>query len=208
MRFKGIDLVQMVEKYDMKIRGVIHVGAHHGEENKFYRDLGIKNRIYFEPGSQNFISLKRHISGYHPKIQKALGNENKMVFLNLDIENGGMSNSILKPKEHLTLYPNIHFGEPELVEMIRLDDSGLDLTGFNLIVIDVQGYELEVFKGAAKTLENIDYIISEINKIELYEDGATVDQVVAFLSSYGFKLVEEVWDKHGWGDGLFIKTKI
>ena len=198
----------MVEKYDMKISGVLHIGAHHGEENKFYRDLGLKNRIYFEPGSKNFVTLKKHIAGYHPKYQIALGNENKDVMLNLDADNNGMSNSILKPKLHLTKYPNIHFNNSEIVKMRRLDDLELDLTIFNLIVIDVQGYELEVFKGAAKTLGQIDYIVSEINKEELYEGGTTIGQLLEFLTPYGFKLVEQLWTDQGWGDGLFIKTKI
>jgi hypothetical protein len=78
---------------------------------------------------------------------------------------------------------------------------------YNMINIDVQGYELEVFKGAEKTLEHIDYIISEINNVHLYENGALLPELIDFLSQYNFKLVEEDWAGGTWGDGLFIKIK-
>ena len=77
----------------------------------------------------------------------------------------------------------------------------------NMINIDVQGYELEVFKGGEKTLEHIDYIFSEINNVHLYENGTLLSELIDFLSKYNFKLVEESWDGVTWGDGFFIKIK-
>jgi hypothetical protein len=73
------------------------------------------------------------------------------------------------------------------------------------MIIDVQGYEMEVFKGAKKTLENVDYIMSEINRAEVYKDCAKLEELITFLKPYGFELVEESWDGITWGDGLFIK---
>lgn len=89
--------------------------------------------------------------------------------------------------------------------MARLDDLGIDFRGYNFISIDVQGYELEVFKGGEKTLRHIEYIMAEINRDELYENCARVEQLVEFLAPYGFELVEEAWAGGSWGDGLFIK---
>jgi folate-dependent tRNA-U54 methylase TrmFO/GidA len=117
----------------------------------------------------------------------------------------GESNSILKPNLHLKQYPTITFNNVEEVDLIRLDDSGLDLTDYNFINIEVQGYELEVFKDSLKSLENIDYIMSEINKEELYEGCAKIDELVEFLKGYRFELIEYNWDGVTWGDGLFIK---
>jgi hypothetical protein len=56
-------------------------------------------------------------------------------------------------------------------------------------------------------LENIDIIISEINKEHLYKNGALVNELIDFLSVYGFRLVEETWAGGNWGDGLFLKIK-
>ncbi|HLG90826.1 MAG TPA: FkbM family methyltransferase [Candidatus Saccharimonadales bacterium] len=202
---KVLNLRNLVAKYSMNIKGVIHIGAHFGEENRLYDVLDIKNRIFFEPLSSNFSVLNERLKGKFPTVKKALGNENKKVTMFVEKENKGQSSSILKPVLHLVQYPHIKFGETEIVDMVRLDDSGIDFAKYNFISIDVQGYELEAFKGAEKTLKHIDYIVSEINRDELYEDCARVEQLVEFLALHGFELVEEAWVGGSWGDGLFIR---
>lgn len=204
---KVLDLRKLVVKYQMGIKGVIQIGAHFGEENRLYDVLDIKNRIFFEPLNANFSVLEKRIGGKFPLIKKALGNANKKVSMFVEKDNRGQSSSVLKPALHLTQYPQIKFEATELVEMARLDDLGIDFSQYNFISADAQGYELEVFRGGAKTLENIDYIVSEINRAELYENCARVGQLVEFLTPYGFKLVEEVWAGGTWGDGLFIKKR-
>ena len=67
--------------------------------------------------------------------------------------------------------------------MFRLDDLALDLSKYNFMNIDVQGYELEVFKGAFETLKNIDYIISEVNQDEVYEGCPHVSELDKYLPS-------------------------
>jgi hypothetical protein len=78
---------------------------------------------------------------------------------------------------------------------------------YNFINMDVQGYELEVMRGAMNTLDKIDYIISEVNKEELYENCVRVDRLDNFLSKFGFKRVETNWEGVTWGDALYIKDK-
>jgi hypothetical protein len=137
----------------------------------------------------------------------ALGNENKSMSMYVETANSGQSSSILKPVIHLQQYPHIKFDNTEEVEMRRLDDMDLDVQNFNFINIDVQGYELEVFKGGVKTLENIDFIMSEINRDEVYENCTKIDELTDFLSKFGFEFVEQTWDGGTWGDGFFIKNK-
>ena len=52
-----ITLDGLVKKYNMKIVGVLHVGAHYGEEVKDYIDHGIKNLCFFEPLSKSLEIL-------------------------------------------------------------------------------------------------------------------------------------------------------
>ena len=197
---KILDLKKLVDIHDMNIKGVIHIGAHFGEENRIYDALNIKNRIFFEPLDSNFHVLEKRLGGRFPLVKKALGNENKKVTMFVERDNKGQSSSILKPALHLVQYPHIKFDETEVVEMARLDDLGIDFRGYNFISIDVQGYELEVFKGGEKTLRHIEYIMAEINRDELYENCARVEQLVEFLAPYGFELVEEAWAGGSWGD--------
>lgn len=202
-----LNLYSIVNKYNMKINGVLHIGAHFGEENDVYNNLGIEKRIFFEPLSSNFRVLKNNIGENYTLMNIALGNENKKISMNVETANSGQSSSILNPILHLIQYPHIKFETTEDVDMKRLDDLDIDLSSFNFINIDVQGYELEVFRGAEKTLHNIDYIMSEINRDEVYQNCARIEQLIDFLSPYGFELVEQTWDGGTWGDGFFIKNK-
>jgi hypothetical protein len=49
--------------------------------------------------------------------------------------------------------------------------------------------------------------MSEINRDEVYENCAKINELVEFLKPYGFELVEQDWAGNTWGDGLFIKIK-
>jgi len=202
-----LDFKNLYEKYNMNVRGVLHIGAHYGEEHNIYKNFGIPNIAYFEPLIKNFNVLKQNIKDESLLFNFALGNQNKKIEMFVESANNGQSSSILEPKIHLSQYPHIVFNQKEIVEMKRLDDLDINLSDFNLINIDVQGYELEVFKGSEKTLESIDYIISEINRDEVYHGCAKIDELIDFLSLFGFELVEENWAGNTWGDGFFIKNK-
>lgn len=203
-----LDLINLNKKYNLDIRGVLHIGAHYGEENHIYDKLNINNRVYFEPLQSNFDKLKENVGDKHLLIKKALGNEEKKMTMYVENANKGQSSSLLKPVLHLQQYPHIKFNDVEEVDMVRLDDLDLNFDNYNFINIDVQGYELEVFKGAIKTLDKIDYIMSEINRDEVYENCAKIEQLIDFLNPLGFKLVETTWDGITWGDGFFIKEKL
>lgn len=203
-----LDFKKLYKKYNMKIDGVIHIGAHYGQEYLLYKELNIKNISFFEPLKKNFSVLENNIPiDEHIKLYNfALGRENKNVSMYVESINNGQSSSILKPKLHTEQYKNIIFNEIEEVEMKRLDDINL-VYKHNFINIDVQGYELEVFNGSKETLKNIDYIISEVNRAELYENNVFVDKLDEFLKDYNFLRVETSWDGITWGDALYIKKE-
>jgi len=193
----------------MNVRGIVHIGAHYGEEIQEYVDNGIQNITVFEPLSKNFNILSQRMQNVNADIQGhqvALGSKkgNATMFLS---SNEAQSSSILKPKQHLELHPDVSFNGTEQVEVSLLDDY--DIGESNFINIDVQGYELEVFKGGKKTLEKVDYIYCEVNRGEVYEGNAMVEELDEFLSSYGFERVETKWPEtyYTWGDALYIKKE-
>jgi FkbM family methyltransferase len=200
-----LDFDHLVSKYEMKIKGVLHIGAHYGQEHGLYKRHGIENISYFEPLQNNFEKLQENVVDGSNLYRVALGNENKKTKMFVETVNQGMSSSILEPKVHLTQYPYIKFESTEEVDMKRLDDMGIDDKKYNMIVIDVQGYELEVFKGSSNFLKKIDYIFSEINRDEVYENCVRVEELSDFLSSYGFELSEHNWVGGSWGEALYIK---
>jgi FkbM family methyltransferase len=202
-----LDFNKIYNKYNLNVKGVLHIGAHHGQEDIIYRNKNIKNIMYFEPLSKNFNILESKVPKGTILHKLALGNIVGEITMYVESSNQGMSSSVLKPAHHLIQYPHIIFDKTEKVKIDKLDNIEFNRKDYNCVNIDVQGYELEVFKGAEKTLEHIDYIISEINNVNLYENGALLEDIVNFLSKYNFKLVEESWDGVTWGDGFFIKIK-
>lgn len=203
-----LDFKELIKKYNLDISGIIHIGAHYGEEYRLYRDSGIAKLCFFEPLKENFKKLSLNVTDDQTiLVNKALGSEIKKITMNVEIANNSQSSSILKPKHHLIQYPHIQFNKTEEVEMITLDSfiKENNLKGYNFINIDVQGYELEVFKGALETLKNVDCIISEVNRAEMYEGCASVYEIDDYLSSYRFERVETSWEGVTWGDALYIK---
>ncbi|WP_295886424.1 FkbM family methyltransferase [uncultured Thiohalocapsa sp.] len=57
-----------------------------------------------------------------------------------------------------------------------------------LLKIDVQGFELEVLKGATDLLPHIDAIYVEASYVELYEGQALREEIERFLTEAGFSL--------------------
>jgi len=203
-----LNFEKLITKYHLNIQGVIHIGAHYGEEYELYNHCGIDKQLWFEPLESNFNVLKNMIGNINDIILEkyALGNENKEMQMYVETVNRSQSSSLLKPKIHLTQYPMIKFDKTENVQMTRLDDYLQDKDyDYNFINIDVQGYELEVFKGAEKTLQNIDYIISEINRAELYENCVQSYELDIFLGQFGFRRVETDFVGGTWGDAFYIK---
>jgi FkbM family methyltransferase len=200
-----LDLKNLIKKYDINIKGVIHIGAHFGQEFKTYENLNIKNIMFFEPLPNNFFNLKNNVGDGAILINKALGNFVGNVEMNVEEANNGMSSSILKPKLHLEQYPWITFNDKVMVEIDKLDNYIGESENYNFINIDVQGYELEVFKGGSNFLNHVNYIMTEVNNSELYENCAKVKELDDYLSTYDFERVETAWDGVTWGDALYIK---
>jgi FkbM family methyltransferase len=197
----------MVQKYNMDVKGIIHVGAHRGQEIEDYINCGVQDIILFEPLSLNFKILEQNVGDSNANIsghQVALGNEEKMVTMYLS-DNDQMSSSILKPKKHLQNHPTVHFYGTEEVEMKRLDSFSEETQGFNFINMDVQGYELEVLKGGSETLKHIDYVYCEVNRDEVYENNAYIEELDDYLTNYNMERVETDWSGGIWGDALYVR---
>lgn len=191
----------------MNITGIVHVGAHYGEEICDYIANGVSDIILFEPLSDNFNILEKNVKNLNANIvghQVALGSipGNATMYVS---SNEKQSSSILKPKIHLTQYTDILFDEKETVEVNLLDNYETDTCNF--LNMDVQGYELEVLKGGIKTLEHIDYVYCEVNRDEVYENNAYIEDIDKFLLDLNFERVVVEWTGGTWGDALYIKNK-
>lgn len=200
-----LNLDNLKQKYDLKIKGVLHIGAHVGQEFGTYERLGIDNVMFFEPIPSTFQRLKENVGDKAILVNTALGNMIGEVEMFTETVNQGQSSSVLEPEHHLVQHPNIQFDGRQRVAITKLDTFIEDKDKYNFINIDVQGYELEVFKGGAEYLKTIDYVMTEVNRAELYKGCARIEELDAFLGGYGFERVETTWDGGTWGDAFYVK---
>ena len=201
-----LNFKDIVKKYNMSIKGVLHIGAHFGQEINLYEECNIKNLMFFEPVPITFKKLNENIGNRAILVNTALGNIEGEIEMFIETSNEGQSSSILEPDFHLIQHPSITFPEKIKVSITKLDNFIEQKDNFNFINVDVQGYELEVFKGGADFLNHIDYIISEVNRADLYKKCARIDDLDEFLEKYRFKRVETDWAGNTWGDALYIKN--
>lgn len=206
-----LNLTDLIQKYSLKITGVIHVGAHHGEEVPEYHRNGIKNIMLIEPCRAAYQYLRNKFRGHHHIDLRncacaATDGEAEMY---TETANKGQSNSLLQPMKHLHHYPDIQFTGKEKVDVRRLDTIVGDTDKYNMINMDVQGAEGYVIIGGKQTLDCIDYVYTEVNDdaAMLYKNATKISDLDELLK--GFVRVETSWTEQGWGDALYIrKTKI
>jgi FkbM family methyltransferase len=196
------------DSYDFSdVRGVIHVGAHHGQEYGDYLETfgqDIKTH-WFEPLHEAYVVLEANLLNKPGTVlyNCALGPEETKMKIWEDSGNGGQSSSLMRPKDHLTQWDHITFAQTSEVDVKILDSFAI--RDANVLVIDAQGYELEVLKGAKETLDTIDHVFCEINSKEMYEGCPSLFDLDCFLGEHGFVLREDWWTSDNWGDAYWSR---
>lgn len=208
-----IPLKEILLKYNLNIKGVIQVGAHWAEEHDIYVGLGISEMIYIEPCKDAFSVLVNKF-GSEPNqriilINCACGELEDEMEMYVSNDNQGQSNSILKPNLHIRQHPEVRFTEKEKVKVFPLDDIMMYGNYYNLLVLDVQGAEGLVLKGAIETLKHIDCIYTECNRGQTYEGNMEIDEMDKYLKPFGFARIETYWPSENWtwGDCIYLKIK-
>ena len=77
------------------------------------------------------------------------------------------------------------------VTIQRLADYVIEssIAAIDLLKLDVQGYELEVLRGAEEILPRTEWIYTEAQFQELYEGGPMFTDIARFLNAHDFDLV-------------------
>lgn len=166
----------LIANTQVNVRHIIHVGAHQGQEVTFYRGLRTKHITLVEPIPEWARFLKRE-------------------YLDLDVVQGACSDQpgegklhVLNPTLASTLVdpgPKEQVDKVVTVPVFTLEDLAQDYrVPPNIAVIDVQGKELDVLKGAK--LEDLDMIVVETCTVPDPVIASNYDDVVDFLEDRGF----------------------
>lgn len=204
-----IDFRKLFPRYNIKPKGVLHVGANVGEEAPVYDELGIKDVVWIEGNPDLIPKLVQNTKAYkHGVILACIGDvEGKEVNFNVS-NNAGQSSSILELGTHKIAHPEVHYTESFLTKTRRIDvlfDS-IGLGEIDFLNIDLQGAELMALRGMGELLHQFKWAYLEVNKADLYKGCALVEDIDMYMLGFGFKRVETLWcGNTGWGDALYIK---
>jgi FkbM family methyltransferase len=203
-----LNFQQLIDKYKVKSNGVIHCGAHFGEEHKDYIEAGIQDIVFIEPCRKAFDELMRRFL-HSPRVRlfnMACGDEpgTSIMYTGDNTINKGQSNSLLKPLKHLDIHPTVEFTDEEEVNVDRLDRFGLIGGPYDMLVMDCQGYEGHVLRGAKNILKQINWVYSEVNSGEVYENCTQVAELDTLL--HEFERVETgQWVGGMWSDAFYVR---
>lgn len=180
------------DEFLKKISGVIHIGANIGHEINLYDQFSLKV-FWVEPIPKIFNVLENNIAPF--PLQKAVKNLLSDVD-GQDIEfkianNDGCSSSMLDIAQHADIWPEVHFTESIKLKTLTLNtlvkQQKLEMNDYQALVMDTQGTELLVLKGASEVLRNFKYIKTEAPDFEAYAGCCLVNDLTAFLDGQGFK---------------------
>jgi len=196
------------DKYITTRKGVLHVGAHEGQERDWYLKQGFTRVIWFEPNTEVCRTLQRNIMDYPNQICFNIGIHDELSEATLHLSsNNGESSSILELGTHAKSHPNVKYVGEQRIQLMRMDDFLIwgcyDIEEFNFLNIDVQGVELNVLKSFGDMLECIDYIYMEVNAEEVYKGCALLPVVDEYLRRYGFLRMAMQMTKANWGDAFY-----
>lgn len=206
---------QCIETIGKPIKGVIHIGAHRGQEAKDYYNNGVREVLWVEANKKMMKHLYDETCNIPMKSKYfcATLSDKDDENVTLNITNNEQSTSILELGTHATMYPNITVTERIQVKTKKFETlwrenvSQIDLDRYDFINLDVQGAELKVLKGFGKIFNNVPFkaIYTEINFEHVYENCCLVDELDEFLEQYGFVRRLTANPEGTWGDSLYVR---
>jgi FkbM family methyltransferase len=179
------------DSFFKKIDGVIHVGANEGQERFYYQKCGL-NVIWVEPIPTVYAQLEENIknipsqTAYQYLLTDADDNDVEFQI----IGDNGESSSIFELADHQDVWPEIKQIESMQMKSTTLNTvvqrECIDIKKYQGLVIDTQGSELLVLRGAEKILHNFSYIKAEAANFNAYEGCCRIEELIQYLRQFDF----------------------
>jgi FkbM family methyltransferase len=192
LRFTKSKLRRDPDRYLRRTSGVIHVGANTGQERTLYEKYGLRV-IWIEPIPEIFETLKANLQS-HPRqsaFQYLVTDKDDAEYAFHVSNNSGASSSILDLKLHKDIWPEVSYDKTitlrstTLVSLLK--NEHIDTTDYDALIMDTQGSELLVLKGAAPVLHMFRFIKTEVSDFESYAGGCQLRDIDLFLKEHGFE---------------------
>ena len=160
---------------------IFDVGAYSGEFAKLCRKIWpLAKLTCFEVLPHRVAELRRWCDqdGNAIIIESLMGAKSNRAVPFHEMET---ASSVLE--EHTPQAAPVRFYPMQTIDEI-VELKGIEAPNF--LKLDVQGYELEVLKGALKTLPQVSAVLAEVNLIDIHRGAPLLDELVLFMRDIGF----------------------
>ena len=186
--------IKVIKKMNIGEHIIVDVGGATGATAKIFSQYFQNTKIWiFEPIEENYRKLQSLSSENNNFIiiPKAAGNKKGKTTLNIASRITSSSLFALNPDKDSKFFSEIlKTEETKEIEITTLDDALPKDKHISILKLDVQGYELEVLKGASEVLTNIILIILEMNNHDGYQGAPKYYEVDKYLRENNFVLFD------------------
>lgn len=178
----------LLDFFLLQSQGVLHVGAHTGQEASFYSRFNLPV-IWVEGNPAVFDELKNNVSVFGQRAVLALISENDKERVPFYLTSNNSESASLFPLAEKHAWMKLENTGSVSLETRRLDKlfSESEIQKFDFWVIDVQGSELQVIRSAGKFLQNFcHFALIEVSTDKFYFGGSSWSDVVKEMNRQGF----------------------
>lgn len=181
----------LLERQGFTPRGILDVGAYHGEFSVFARQVFRDTAVLMvepQPKKREFLDALAQQLGGDVAVRCCLCGDHArpaVVFHQLATPFGSTGSSI---------YPEMSDFPREVLSlpMRTVDELVAELPGrrFDLMKVDVQGAELDVLRGARTTLAQVEVLVIELSLHSVNRGSPLLAEVVDELDALGFAMFD------------------
>jgi|TARA_B110000093_G_scaffold168307_1_gene195325 FkbM family methyltransferase len=170
---------------------IIDIGSNKGQFILLMEQIFPNKIVYsFEPiieminKQKKFFKYKKNITFHNLALGSSICSKEFLITSRMD------SSSFLKVASNTNKSKNYSVIEKRDIKVSTLDEILLNEIFLYplLIKMDVQGYELEVLKGAKNLLKKTDYLLLEVSENEMYQNQPTEKIIIEYLKDLNFEI--------------------
>lgn len=185
-------------------KSVIHVGAHLGQDQGEYEKLGIERIFWCEADSECAEIIRQKNPNSHVIEGLFWSEPNKTI--DFWIMQDRAQNSVFDPQSNATPLKKIK----RTTTTLDVEFERLKIPSPILLVLDVQGSEIQVLSGAHHLLRLSKYVICEITeKSTMSQFSVNKADVESILKRFGYRSSIRRWSHtREYFDILFMKASL
>lgn len=199
---------------------VFDIGANRGQYARRLLRSGYRNKlISFEPIAKAFQALKHNANKFNNWEAYHLGVGSQSGNLAINVSENVYSSSVLEVTEtSIGAAPDSKIMREERISMTTLNEffKSHQINSQKIYLkLDVQGFELEVLKGASEVLSQVIAIQVELSTTPLYKGSPLYLDVITYLKNLNFDLFSVLPEFRNPNsgrllqfDGIFVRSEI